>query len=95
MARQIIKQPNGLYAQWSSIVDDFVMIDANPQDIIDDWMDEEKARITKHVYEVINQLANGGKPYHQFTKTFEEAVEEIRERHGRDADSFKMLGLTK
>ena len=93
MGRQIIKQPNGLYAQWSSIVDDFVMIDATPQDIIDDWVNHEKEQIEKHVYETIEKLEKGDKPYYQFTKTFEQAIEEIRERHGNDSESLRMLEI--
>ena len=36
MSRQIIKQPNGKYALFSSVVDDFVLIDADPNEIVEE-----------------------------------------------------------
>ena len=36
MGTQIIQQPNGLYAVWSSNTDDFDMVDATVEEIIED-----------------------------------------------------------
>ena len=93
MGHQIIKQPNGLYAMWSSIVDDFVMIDCTPEDIIDELAGREKERIVDRVSQVLSALEEGKKPYYQFTKTFDEAVRLIKEIHGNDAESLVMLGM--
>lgn len=91
MSRQIIKQPNGLYAQWSSVVDDFVMIDATRQDIIDDWLDDSRREITESVNKVIDALDRGDKPYHQFTMSWDEAIKESIERHGKDTEVIDMI----
>ena len=82
MARMIIKQPNGLYAIWSTVVDGFVMLDATPQDIIDDRVKDYREESEKDVKRVIEQLDAGEKPYFQFTKTYDEALAEHKQRHG-------------
>ena len=38
MGRQIAKQPNGLYAVWSSVVDDFIVEDATEEEIRNWWI---------------------------------------------------------
>lgn len=91
MGMQIVKQPNGLYAQWSSIVDDFTMIDATRSDIIADWLESETARIHAVISEVIKKLEAGQKPYHQFTMSFDECVARIRELHGENTGSLRLL----
>lgn len=95
MGQQIVKQPNGQYAVWSSVVDDFVMVDASPQDIIADQTKDAHERIYQQVQQVVRDLDAGGKPYHQFTRSFDECVATIREQHGDDAESLELLGLTK
>lgn len=91
MGRQIIKQPNGKYAVWSTVVDDFILVDALPEDIVSERVQESSERIRKDVTKVIEDLNNGKRPYYQFTVTFEEAVRKIKELHG-DAVSLKLLG---
>ncbi|MBU1864274.1 MAG: hypothetical protein KKH94_11465 [Candidatus Omnitrophica bacterium] len=95
MAHQIIKQPNGLYALWSSVVDDFILIDASPRDIIMHEINEQSKNIIAHIKEVVGQLDKNEKPYFQFTLSFEDAVETIKKRHGNNTESLRMLGLTK
>lgn len=92
MGRQIIKQPNGLYAEWSSVVDDFVTVDATPEEIAAGWIDDESKRITERVQEVVADLNKGRKPYFQFTMSYPECLERIREVHGGDTESLRMLG---
>ena len=84
MGRQIIKQPNGLYAVWSSVVDNFIGVNCTAQDIIDRFTEEEKERITSSVNETVDLLNQGEKPYYQFTKTWEEALQCIESYHGQD-----------
>lgn len=82
MSWQIIKQPNGKYALWSSVVDNFVMYDATEQDIIDEFVDRERERVQRNVQEILDKIKAGEKAYYQFTMSFDEAIETIRERHG-------------
>ncbi len=84
MARQIIKQPDGRYAVWSTIVDNFILIDATPQEIVDIWADEEKMRIEIRVFEIVKELDKNGKSYHQFTKSWDDALETIKALHGKN-----------
>lgn len=83
MPRQIIKQPDGLYAVWSTVVDGFVMIDATPQNIIDEFVAEQELEIGASVMRTVDALRRGEKPYHQFTMTFDEALELYKHIHGK------------
>ena len=82
MGSQIIKQPNGKYAIFSSIVDDIVFYEATEKDIVKYFVDREVERITQHVRETIESLDKGGKPSFQFTMTWEEALDTAKRVHG-------------
>ena len=45
MGRQIIKQPNDKYAVWSSVIDDFIIINATPDELIEGFIEEAKETI--------------------------------------------------
>ena len=91
MGKQIIKQPNGKYAVWSSIVDDFVYADGDVDGLISFYMHEAKDRITRDVKEIISKLEKKQKPYYQFTMSFEMAIKTIQENHGENAESLVFL----
>lgn len=91
MGQQIIRQPNGLYAIWSSVVDHFILYDCTPEGIIEERCKEECARIEKGVRETVAQLEAGEKPYYQFTKTWEEAIAWAEEVHGSDDETLALL----
>lgn len=59
MSRSVVKQPNGLWAMWSSIVDDFLIVDATEEEIIEqsarDAYEAEKEEMT----EIIEALKAG------------------------------------
>jgi adenylate kinase len=85
MGQQIIKQPDGLLAVFSSIVDAFIVVDATPEEILD-WRAEEAAAKERErtQRELDAVLADDPrKVYYQFAKTWEEAAEMDRE-HGGD-----------
>jgi 2-iminoacetate synthase ThiH len=75
MGRQIIKQPNGKYCIFSSVVNNIINYDMSPEDIIETWAEEAKKEITENVNHIIDELNKGGKPYYQFTMTYEELKE--------------------
>jgi len=91
MGEQIIKQPNGLYCIWSSVVDDIILINATPEDIINERIEVARQEITRSVIDTVTKLNNGERPYYQFTKTFEEAIECIKDIHGADTESLRLL----
>jgi hypothetical protein len=81
---QIIKQPNGKYCIFSSIVDNFTHYDMSEDDIIELWSDTERRNVAKKVKDKITMLENGEKPYYQFTQTYEESILLIKEIHGTE-----------
>lgn len=93
MGTQIVKQPNGKHALWSSIVDNFTLVDADANDIIESFVDDFRRRCTADVNRVIAELERDGKPYHQFTKSFEDCLEIIGEVHGSDCETFLFFGV--
>ena len=86
MGNQIIKQPDGNYAVWSSVVDAFVLIDATPEEIIEELTEEKRARITKDVYSIIEALDEGAKPYYQFTLSWQDAIGRYESVHHKKFD---------
>lgn len=81
MGQQIIKQPDGRLAVFSSNVDAFIVVDATPEEIIE-WRAEdaaEKARERTRI-ELDHVLSgNPKKEYHQFAMTWDEAAQLDRE----------------
>ena len=86
MGQQIIRQPDGQYALWSSVVDSFVLIDADPEGIIEYWIEQEEKRLRERVAEIVASLEAGGKPYHQFTMSWHEALARHEQVHGSPFD---------
>ena len=82
MGTQIIKQPNGKLALYSSICDNFTMVNAEEQDIVDFFVEEQTRDIRCDVARRVLALNRGEKPYHQFTRTFQEALDTIKRLHG-------------
>ena len=82
MSRQIVKQPDGRYAVWSTVVDGFVLTDATPEDIIEDWVNQYRQEITSSVLHIVAMLEREEEPYYQFTLSYDECLETIREVHG-------------
>ena len=86
MGRQIVQQPDGKYSIWSTIVDDFIVVDCeNAAEIIEVLVEDSRAEIEAYVGRVLIQLTDGEKPYHQFTKTYAQCIEirnEVHSDHG-------------
>jgi len=95
MGQQIIQQPNGLYAIFSSVVDDFIVYDATPDELVNEFLERERHNIKQHVSRIVDALERGEKPYHQFTMNWEMAINVVREIHGDDAESLRLLGVTR
>jgi hypothetical protein len=84
MGRQIIKQPNGKYCIFSTIVDNITYYDMTPEEIIEWWVEEAKEEITERVNNTIDKLERGEKPYRQYTQTYEEMIKLIFGVHGEE-----------
>lgn len=91
MGRQIIKQPNGKYCVFSSVVDSITDYDMSVEDIIKDWS-KSWGDVSEKVNEIIAKLERGEKPYYQFTLTFDEMLVVVEETYGKDeSDEIKKL----
>jgi hypothetical protein len=86
MSYQIVKQPDGQLAVWSTIVDSFVMIDATQPDVVDFLLNGQVGHTTRRVAEIVASLERGGKPYGQFTESWEDLQRTHIEVHGMPFD---------
>lgn len=87
MGQQIIRQPDGKLAVFSSVVDAFIVVDATPEEIVE-WRAEEAAeKARERARTELDHVLSGNacKAYHQFAMTWEEASRLDRE-NGDDAD---------
>jgi len=75
MGQQIIKQPNGKYAVFSSICDGFVYTDGTKKEIIQYFIEEAIENSEYHTKQIFKKLEANKNPYYQFKLTWEEAVE--------------------
>lgn len=84
MGFQIIKQPDGLYAIFSSITDTFHLYDATPQDVEDYFVEIATEQTKREVARIMNAVVAGmpRRAYAQFALTWEEALELDREHGG-------------
>lgn len=90
MARQIIKQPNGKFCIFSSVVDNIIYYHMEEQDIINFLVEESKKDIEEHVNKIVSQLNECKKPYHQHTMSYQEMLEKIKQIHGnKEANKIK------
>jgi len=86
MGNRIIKQPDGKFAVWSTAVDASTMIDATPDEIVEEWLSDERARLTQRAEQITTALDADERPYHQFTESWEEALETYQDIHGESFD---------
>jgi len=82
MSWQIIRQPNNEYCIFSTIVDHFIAVNLSRDELVDFYIKERGKYSDKRVYNVLEELENGMKPYHQFTMTFDESIQQIKSCHG-------------
>lgn len=85
MGQQIIRQPDGNLAVFSSITETFTVVDATPEEIVE-WRAKEAAEQARErtLRELDKVLAGDSRgAYFQFAMTWEEAAESDRE-HGGD-----------
>ena len=87
MARTVIKQPNGNYAVFSTVIDDFIMVNATKQEIIDADIEEARERINEKYDEMFKYFDKDehAPVYLNHHMTWEEAMERVVDIHGGDA----------
>jgi hypothetical protein len=75
MAHQIIRQPDGKLAVFSSVVDDWIFFDASPEELAEQYAAEAAAKAREHTLKTARAVLDGNarSVYYQFTMTYEEA----------------------
>ncbi|MEU8642259.1 hypothetical protein AB0C91_10110 [Streptomyces sp. NPDC048674] len=84
MGQQIIQQPDGKLAVFSSITDTFIVADATPEELVE-WRAEEAAeRARENTRRELDKVlaGNSRRAYFQSTLTWEQAVAKDREHDG-------------
>jgi hypothetical protein len=89
MGHQIIRQPDGRYAVFGTVTDTIVVWDATREEILAWFADAaaQRARDTVERLLTIIDAPDGRRAYHQFTKTWEQALDEDR-ANGGDASRY-------
>lgn len=82
MGRQIIKQPNGKYCVFSTVVDSVVYYNMTQEELVKEFANDYGSYVQEKIIEIIEKLEVGGKPYYQFTMDYEEMMETIKDIHG-------------
>lgn len=72
MGLQIIRQPDGRYAVWSSIVDALLVEDATREDVAEWFARRAHAEAYDNAILVMGMLDRNERPYFQFTMTWDE-----------------------
>ena len=80
MSHQIIRQPNGEYAIFSTILDDFILTNVSPQKIVNFYVEDCRKTKNYEVARVIVSLNKGEEPYAQFTLSYQEALRIINKK---------------
>lgn len=83
MGHQIIKQPDGRLAVFSSFVDSWILANASPQELEDYYADQAAELAREQARETIKHVLAGEpvKAYYQFAMSVAEA-DEIAKEHG-------------
>jgi hypothetical protein len=61
------------------------MWDATTDEVVDYMVAQERERIKDDVLSTVAKLRNGKKAYYQFSKSWTDAIEAMREAHGWEA----------
>ena len=82
MGRQVVKQPDGNFAIWSSIVDDFIMEDATKDDIKSFWVGEKVMETIAMLDKTFADIEKTGTD--TWGQTYDEFLEIKESVHGGD-----------
>jgi len=85
---QIIKQPNGKYCLFSSVIDKVTYYDCTPKEIVDIHKEEAISGIEDKVMGIIKKLDSNENPYYQFTLKYEDMLNTIKKIHGQKESDY-------
>lgn len=93
MGRRLIKQPNGRFAIFSTITDDFIGFNATPEEIVEFIVDEASKEARQHAREWVFQEGPQRFPHNRHT-LLAEVLPTIRSVHGKKKADFYQKELT-
>ena|SRR5215472_14933325 len=84
MGHQIIKQPDGKLAVFSSFTDTWILFDASPEELLDYYAERAAAEARKQTQVTLDLVLSGQqtRAYYQFTMSFDEANRESADHDG-------------
>lgn len=82
MGYQVIRQPDGKLAIWSSYTDGWAVLDAEPGEAVEWFAELEAQRARRDAERVVGHVVAGEphKAYYQFAMSFEEADAQTDEK---------------
>jgi hypothetical protein len=87
VGHQVIKQPDGLYAIFSSYTDTWIVYDATRQDVIDYYVEKAAKEAREGTARLLDDVdEDPRKAYFQFAMTFAEANAESKASGGEVLD---------
>lgn len=91
MGSQILRQPDGLYAVFSSETDTIVVWDATEDEIVEHFVEIAVERTRRDVQRILGHVAadEPRRAYFQFALSWEKALEEDREHGGEAWECFQ------
>lgn len=92
MGHQIIRQPDGQYAVFSSIVDAWVLFDASPESLCNYYAMVAATEARERTQRKLEQINSGQRPYGQFTMSFDEAEETSVAHTGKTFEEIRAEG---
>ncbi len=86
MGHQIMRQPDGKLAVFSTNTDTILLADATPDELLDYYAEQAAAEARRSTQRVIDlvQAGRDREAYGQFTRTYEERVEQHRKSGGEE-----------
>jgi len=77
MSHRILQRPDGDYAVWSTVVDDFIHEDMSAEELEAWYVEKEAQKAREHIQERIESWEGGSSPYPSNVgpRTYEEAQE--------------------
>ena len=101
MSRCIVKQPNHFYAVWSSVVDDFILLEATAEEAIDEELNDilkanypgGKDALRRDLCREFENIKATGRAW-QWAPTWDEAIATIKELHGESVASERLAAIS-
>ena len=92
MGRVIVKQPNGLWAIFSTVADDFIYVDLPD---LEKYIQEERQDAAIATEKNIREIQQQIEKYGSFWMTFEDCMETVKAVHGAKKEAKLRKSISK